>query len=82
MDLAEGHVKALQSLGKPGCDAYNLGTGFPVSVLEMIAAFEAETGVKIPYEIAPRREGDLAQFWADPYKANQKLGWSAARSLN
>jgi len=82
MDLAEGHVKALQSLGKPGCDAYNLGTGSPVSVLEMIAAFEAETGVKIPYEIAPRREGDLAQFWADPYKANQKLGWSAARSLN
>jgi len=53
-----------------------------VSVLEMIAAFEAETGVNIPYEIAPRREGDLAQFWADPSKANQKLGWSAERSLN
>jgi len=82
MDLAQGHVKALESLVNPGCDAYNLGTGSPVSVLEMIAAFEAETGVKIPYEIAPRREGDLAQFWADPSKANEKLGWRAERSLN
>lgn len=82
MDLAEGHVKALQNLVKAGCDAYNLGTGSPVSVLEMIEAFESETGVKIPYEIAPRREGDLAQFWADPTKANRELGWSAGRSLN
>ena len=82
MDLAEGHVKALESLDKSGCCAYNLGTGSPVSVLEMISAFESETGVKIPYEIAPRREGDLAEFWADPSKANQLLGWSAKRSLN
>jgi UDP-glucose 4-epimerase len=81
MDLAEGHVKALESLDKPGCDGYNLGAGSPVSVLEMISAFESETGVKIPYEIAPRREGDLAEFWADPSKANQQLGWSAKRSL-
>ncbi|NVK00862.1 MAG: UDP-glucose 4-epimerase GalE [Oceanospirillaceae bacterium] len=82
MDLAEGHVKALESLYKSGCCAYNLGTGSPVSVLEMISAFESETGVKIPYKIAPRREGDLAEFWADPLKANQLLGWSAKRSLN
>jgi len=81
-DLAEGHVKALESLDKPGCCAYNLGTGSPVSVLEMISAFEYETGVKIPYEITPRREGDLAEFWADPSKANRLLGWSAKRSLN
>jgi UDP-glucose 4-epimerase len=81
MDLAEGHVKALESLDKPGCGAFNLGTGLPVSVLEMISAFESETGVKIPYEIAPRREGDLSEFWADPSKANQQLGWSAKRSL-
>lgn len=81
MDLAEGHVKALQNLVKAGCDAYNLGTGSPVSVLEMIKTFESVTGVKIPYEIVQRREGDLAQFWADPAKANKSLGWVARRSL-
>jgi UDP-glucose 4-epimerase len=81
MDLAEGHVKALEYLDKPGCSAFNLGTGSPLSVLEMISAFELETGVKIPFEIASRRDGDLAEFWADPSKANKQLGWIAKRSL-
>jgi UDP-glucose 4-epimerase len=82
MDLAAGHVKALEYLDKPGCSAFNLGTGSPLSVLEMISAFEFVTGVKIPFEIAPRRDGDLAEFWADPSKANKQLGWIAERSLN
>jgi len=69
-------------LDKSGCSAYNLGTGSPVSVLEMISAFESVTGISISYEIAPRRDGDLAEFWADPSKAIEKLGWSAKRSLN
>lgn len=81
MDLADGHVKALKNMENPGCNVYNLGTGHPHSVLEMIHAFEAVTGVVIPYDIVERRIGDLAEFWADPTKANNELDWYASRSL-
>ena len=81
MDLAEGHVKALEKLKTPGCSIYNLGTGNPLSVLEIIHAFELETGITIPYEITSRRDGDLAEFWADPTKANSDLRWFAKRSV-
>jgi UDP-glucose 4-epimerase len=82
MDLAEGHVSALSALDQRGVRAFNLGTGTPVSVLEMISAFESQTGIKIPYEIVGRRAGDLPEFWANPDKALRELGWSAKRDLN
>ena len=81
MDLAEGHVKALEEIDVPSCRVFNLGTGTPLSVLEMIATFESVTGMSIPYEIVSRRNGDLAEFWADPAKANNELGWVATRSV-
>lgn len=81
MDLAEGHLAALSML-MPGFDAINLGTGQPLSVLEMIHAFEAVTAVAVPYDIVERREGDLPEFWADAEKAKRVLGWQAKRSLN
>ena len=59
----------------------NLGTGMGVSVLQMIRAFEAGSGRKIPYEIVARRPGDIAECWADPALARQLFGWSASRSL-
>jgi len=82
MDLAEGHVSALSALDQRGVRAFNLGTGTPVSVLDMISAFESQTGIKIPYEIVGRRAGDLPEFWANPDKALRELGWSAKRDLN
>lgn len=82
MDLAEGHVRALERLGQSGCHAYNLGTGHAVSVMAMIDTFQAVSGKEIPYTIAPRREGDLAAFWADPGLARDELGWHAQRNLN
>jgi UDP-glucose 4-epimerase len=85
MDLAEGHRKAIDwLLERPdftGVEAFNLGTGQGVSVLEIIQSFEVVTGQKIPYEIVPRRAGDLPAFWANPNKANQLLGWRATHSL-
>lgn len=85
MDLAEGHVAALDwLLAQPeftGVEAFNLGRGEGVSVLEIIRAFEQSTQVTIPYQIGPRRDGDLPAFWADPQKANQLLNWRAKRSL-
>ena len=85
MDLAEGHCAALDYLQNPahpnGVHIWNLGTGKGVSVLEMIAAFEKVNQVKIPYRIAPRRDGDLAEFYANPDKAKQELNWQAKRSL-
>jgi len=82
MDLAEGHVSALSALDEVGVRVFNLGTGTPVSVLEMIRAFESQTGIKIPYEIVGRRAGDLPEFWANSDKALRELGWSAKRDLN
>ena len=82
VDLAEGHLAALERLGeRPGCHIWNLGTGRGHSVLEMIAAFRAVSGIDLPYRIEPRRPGDLAQCWADPSRAREELGWSARRDL-
>lgn len=85
MDLADGHLAALQALTAPDagpqCEAYNLGTGEGVSVLEMLHAFEASSGQAVPFEIVGRRPGDLAAYWADPSKAQRLLGWRARRTL-
>ncbi len=82
MDLANGHVKAVEyAASHKGVEVFNLGTGTPYSVLDIIHAFEKATGVKVKYEIGPRRAGDLPQFWADSAKAQQMLGWHARRTL-
>lgn len=82
VDLAEGHVAALEKLnGSQGVRAWNLGTGRATSVLALIKAFEAATGTEIPYRIADRREGDLAQAWADTRRAADELGWTASRDV-
>ena len=83
VDLAIGHVQALECFGKiAGCEAVNLGTGTGYSVLDVITAFERATGKAIPYEIATRRPGDVPQAYADPAKARRLLGWAATRNLN
>jgi len=82
MDLAEGHFKALSFLKNKGCHFFNLGTGNPYSVLEMVTSFEHITGVSIPYQIVDRRSGDLAEFWASVAKAENSLNWKATRSLD
>jgi UDP-glucose 4-epimerase len=82
VDLAAGHVAALERLaGRPGVHVYNLGTGRGSSVLEVVAAFERASGVAIPYEIGPRRAGDVAASWCDASKAARDLGWRATRGL-
>lgn len=82
MDLAEGHVAALNFLARVrGCHAINLGTGRGTSVLEMLRVFEQVSGRKVPYAIAPRRTGDVAACWADPTKAKGQLDWQASRGL-
>jgi UDP-glucose 4-epimerase len=81
VDLALGHLKALEKVGKPGVETYNLGTGKGYSVLELVAAFEKASAKKIPYEIIPRRPGDIAACYADPAKANKDLGWSANKGI-
>ena len=85
VDLAKAHVKAVErmlaGLPKDQVEVFNLGTGKGVSVLELINCFMAVTGVKIPYEIVGRREGDIEQVWADPKKANEVLGWKADTPL-
>ena len=78
VDLAEGHVATLKKLAQnPGLVIYNLGTGKGTSVLEMIHAFEEATGVKVPYQIYPRRSGDVAENYANCDKAYKELGWKA-----
>ena len=106
MDLAEGHVRALEYAfnGKAAAEStdpasssgavestdpvssssaivFNLGTGRPYSVLEVIRAFEKASGKELPYRIGPRREGDIADVWADVKKAKEQLGWEAGRDL-
>lgn len=82
MDLAEGHRAALEFLEtETGWHAFNLGTGEGYSVLDMIRAFEAASGQHIPYQISPRRPGDIAQCYADPKKAEQVLNWRAMRGV-
>ena len=77
-DLAQGHVAALQRLlGQPGSLTVNLGTGRGYSVLEVVAAFAAASGREVPYEIKPRRPGDVAACYADPGLAQELLGWRA-----
>ncbi len=80
VDIAKGHLAALGHL-RPGVHAYNLGSGKPTSVLELITAFTAATGCSIPYEFAPRRPGDLPEFYANPDKAKKELGWNAEKSI-
>ncbi len=81
-DLAEGHVAALKALLELDRSlTVNLGTGRGYSVLEVVRAFEAASGKPVPYDIAPRRAGDIAQCYADPALAQSLLGWRASRSL-
>ena len=83
VDLAKGHVCALEKLEKEqkGLYIYNLGTGTGYSVLDMVRAFEKATGKTVPYKIAPRRAGDVASCYADSTKAKQELGWEATKTL-
>jgi len=82
MDLADGHVAALNAVGKkPGLHIYNLGTGKGSSVLEMVNAFAQASGKPVPYNICPRRPGDIAECWANTEKAEKQLGWKAKRSI-
>ena len=83
VDLARGHVAALNRLHHKagGVHTWNLGTGRGVSVLDMVRAFEAASGKKVPYEIVARRPGDVAQCWADPARAAHDLGWRAIHDL-
>jgi UDP-glucose 4-epimerase len=81
VDLAKAHVKAIERMlnakDRDQVEVFNLGTGTGLSVLTLINEFEAATGVKIPYTIVGRREGDIEQVWAAPKKANEVLGWKA-----
>lgn len=79
VDLAKGHIKALQKLEKEqkGLYIYNLGTGNGYSVLDMVKAFEKATKKEVKYKIVPRRPGDIATCYADPKKAKEELGWEA-----
>ena len=82
VDLALGHVAALKKIEEnAGLKVYNLGTGIGYSVLDIVKAFEEANGVKIPYEIAPRRPGDIAECWSDPSKAEREMGWKTRYSL-
>lgn len=84
LDLAAGHVAAIDYLARekaPGAQCFNLGAGKGVSVLEAIAAFKRASNRDIPYEIAPRRDGDIAEIYAKPDRAQKILGWRAARTI-
>ena len=83
VDLAEGHLSALEALQtRTGAQVWNLGTGQGCSVLEMVRAFEAASGRPVPYRVAPRRAGDIATCYGDPTKAERELGWKARRGLD
>lgn len=82
VDLAVGHLKALARIAdNTGVSIYNLGTGKGYSVLEMVKAFEQASGKPVPFNISPRRAGDIAECWANASKAKQELGWFAERGL-
>jgi UDP-glucose 4-epimerase len=83
-DLAAGHVAALDRLGEidTPVSTWNLGTGTPTSVKEMVDAFSRACGHELPVEVAPRRPGDVAESYADPSRAQGELGWIAARSID
>ena len=83
VDLAKGHVMALDWMeGRKGVEIFNLGTGTPASVFEVIRAFEKASGKEIPYVIDPRRDGDLPEFWANADKARDVLGWTADYTID
>lgn len=83
VDLAEGHVKAVDNIleGSKGVQVFNLGTGMGYSVLDIVKAFNKAYGKELPYKIAPRRPGDLAVCYSDPSKAKEVLGWEAKRGI-
>ncbi|MBD5082802.1 MAG: UDP-glucose 4-epimerase GalE [Clostridiales bacterium] len=82
VDLALGHVKAVEKVdGENGLFIYNLGTGKGYSVLDVVKAFEKASGQKVPYQIQPRRAGDIATCYSDPSKALNELGWKAERDI-
>ena len=84
VDLAKGHIKAVEKLDKEknGLYIYNLGTGCGYSVLDMINTFEKVNGIKINYKIVDRREGDIAKCFADPTKAKEELGFVCEKTLD
>lgn len=84
VDLAKGHIKALEKIDKEekGLYIYNLGTGIGYSVLDMVKSFEKATGKKVPYKIVPRRAGDIATCYANPTKAKEELGWVATKGID
>ncbi len=82
VDLAKGHVVAVEKIAKSGVYIYNLGTGVGYSVLEVIAAFEKACGKKLPYSMKPRRAGDIAECYADASKAKRELGWEAKLGID
>lgn len=83
LDLADGHIAALEKISAEDISvrAWNLGRGTPVSVLELVHAFEQASGQEVAYEIGPRRAGDLTAVWADTTRAREELGWSAERTV-
>ena len=83
VDLAKGHINALEKLEKEGQGLfiYNLGTGKGYSVLDLVKTFEEVTGKEVPYKIAPRRAGDIDKCYSDPTKAKNELGWVAEKDL-
>lgn len=83
VDLAQGHVRAVERLlERAGVLTLNLGTGRGYSVIEMVRAFERASGRPVPFRVAPRRAGDIAQCWADPALAEAELGWRASRDID
>lgn len=83
VDIAKGHIAAVEyAMKNKGAEVINLGTGNGYSVLEMVKAFECANKVKVPYKIAPRREGDIAECYADASKAGRLLGWKAQYDLD
>ncbi len=82
VDLAEGHVAAIEHIHKSGVYTYNLGTGVGYSVLDVIHAFEKACGHSLPYAVKPRRAGDIAACYADASKAKRELGWEAKRGID
>lgn len=83
VDLAKAHIKAIEwTFKNEGIDSFNIGTGHGYSVLELVNAFEKCNNIKVPYKIAPRREGDVASCYADPSYANTKLGWHSIYEID
>ena len=81
-DLAIGHVKSVEyAMNNKGIEVFNMGTGTPYSVIEIVNAFEEANGIKVNHEFGPRRPGDLPECWADASKADRVLGWKAERGL-